>query len=119
MLRANDIKNFDYIGKEVTIKGWIYRLRKQKENTFLLIQDDRGGIIQSLFPVQQVQDLTIESSVEVSGTLQRDSRAPEGGYEIKGKNLKIFSIAEKFPIGEYHICVYVLSEIKLFSNFCN
>jgi asparaginyl-tRNA synthetase len=101
MLRANDIKNFDCIGKEVTIKGWIYRLRKQKENAFLLIRDDRGGIIQCLFPVQRVQDLTIESSVEVSGTLQRDSRAPEGGYEIKGKNLKIFTIAEKFPIGEY------------------
>ena len=44
-VRADDIKSIDYIGKEVTIRGWVYRLRKQKENTFVLIRDDRGGII--------------------------------------------------------------------------
>ncbi len=102
MLRANDIKNSNYIGREVTIKGWVYRLRKQKENAFVIVRDDRGGVIQSVFPIQQALHLAIESSVEISGILQRDSRAPEGGYEIKGKDLKIFNIADpNFPIGEY------------------
>ena len=60
------------------------------------------GVIQSVFPIQQALHLAIESSVEISGILQRDSRAPEGGYEIKGKDLKIFNIADpNFPIGEY------------------
>ncbi|MGA9154361.1 MAG: asparagine--tRNA ligase [Candidatus Nitrosopolaris sp.] len=102
MLRTNDIKNSNYVGKEVTIKGWVYRLRKQKENAFVIIRDDRGGVIQSVFPTKQAIPLTIESSIEISGILKRDDRAPEGGYEIKGTNLKIFNIADAdFPIGEY------------------
>jgi asparaginyl-tRNA synthetase len=48
MLRANEVKNSNYVGKEVTIRGWVYRLRKQKENAFILIRDDRGGVIQSV-----------------------------------------------------------------------
>src|ERR671921_215247 len=101
-VRADDIKSIDYLGKEVTIRGWVYRLRKQKENTFVLIRDDRGGIIQSIFPSEKVTKLTIESSIEINGVVRQDSRAPEGGYEIKGKDLKIFHIAElDFPIGEY------------------
>jgi asparaginyl-tRNA synthetase len=101
-VRADDIKSIDYIGKQVTIRGWVYRLRKQKENTFVLIRDDRGGIIQSIFPSEKVTNLTIESSIEINGVVRQDSRAPEGGFEIKGNNLKIFHIAEPdYPIGEY------------------
>jgi asparaginyl-tRNA synthetase len=102
MLRANEIKNSNYVGKEVTIRGWVYRLRKQKENAFVLIRDDRGGVIQSVFPLKSAAHLTIESSVEVSGTVQHDTRAPEGGYEIKGKEIRTFNVADNgFPIGEY------------------
>src|ERR687895_1959470 len=101
-VRAEDIKSIDYIGKEVTIRGWVYRLRKQKENTFVLIRDDRGGIIQSIFPSEKVTNLTIESSIEINGVVRQDSRAPEGGFEIKGNDLKVFHLAEPdYPIGEY------------------
>jgi asparaginyl-tRNA synthetase len=101
-LRANEIKNTSYVGKEVTIRGWVYRLRKQKENAFVLIRDDRGGIIQSIFPLKSAAHLTIESSVEVVGTVQYDKRAPEGSYEIRGKEIKTFNVADNtFPIGEY------------------
>jgi asparaginyl-tRNA synthetase len=102
MLRANEVKNSNYVGKEVTIRGWVYRLRKQKENAFILIRDDRGGVIQSVFPLTSASHLTIESSIEVVGTVQHDNRAPEGNYEIKGKQIKTFNVAENtFPIGEF------------------
>jgi len=102
MLRANEIKNSNYVGKEVTIRGWVYRIRKQKENAFILLRDDRGGIIQSVFPLKSAAHLTIESSIEIVGTVQHDNRAPEGNYEIKGKQIKTFNVAENaFPIGEY------------------
>lgn len=115
MLRASDIKNSNNIGKEVTIRGWVYRLRKQKENAFVLIRDDRGGVIQSVFPVQKALPLTIESSVEVKGILHQDTRAPEGGYEIKGKDLKIFNIADdNFPIGEYQSIELLLDNRHLY-----
>ncbi|MFY9794996.1 MAG: asparagine--tRNA ligase [Candidatus Nitrosopolaris sp.] len=101
-MRSNNIKSPDYVGKQVTIRGWVHRLRKQKDNTFILIRDDRGGIIQIVIPTEKAVDLTIESSIEVMGTLRQDSRAPEGGYEIKANELKIFGLAQvDYPIGEY------------------
>jgi asparaginyl-tRNA synthetase len=101
-LRANEVKSSDYIGREVMIRGWVYRLRKQKENAFVLVRDDRGGVIQCVFPVEKATQLTIESSVEVTGIVSQDARAPEGGYEIKGNNLRIYNIAgSDYPIGEY------------------
>jgi asparaginyl-tRNA synthetase len=101
-LRASQVKSQNYAGKEVTIRGWVYRLRKQKENAFVLVRDDRGGVIQCVFPVDRAASLTIESSVEVTGTVSQDPRAPEGGYEIRGKQLKVYNIAgADYPIGEY------------------
>jgi asparaginyl-tRNA synthetase len=101
-IRTNEVKSSDYVGKEVMIRGWVYRLRKQKENAFALVRDDRGGVIQCVFPVEKVASLTIESSIEVTGIVSQDARAPEGGYEIKGKNLKIYNVAgTDYPIGEY------------------
>jgi asparaginyl-tRNA synthetase len=101
-VRTNEVKSPEYVSKEVTIKGWVYRLRKQKENAFVLVRDDRGGVIQCVFPIEKAASLTIESSIEVTGIVKQDARAPEGGYEIKGKNLRIYNIAETdYPIGEY------------------
>ena len=101
-IRSNDIKSPDYVGKKVTVRGWVHRLRKQKDNTFILIRDDRGGIIQVVIPSEKAVDLTIESSIEVMGVVRQDARAPEGGYEIKANALKIFGLAQlDYPIGEY------------------
>lgn len=101
-LRISEAKSPDHVGKEVTIRGWVYRLRKQKENAFVLVRDDRGSVIQCILPAEKVANLTIESSIELKGTVSQDVRAPEGGYEIKGKNVKIFNVAgTDYPIGEY------------------
>ena len=84
------------------IRGWVYRLRKQKKNSFILVRDSRNGIIQAIFPTEIANRLTIESSIEIEGLVKEDPRAPEGGYEIAGTKLKIFNIAQPdFPIGEY------------------
>lgn len=103
MRRANDLKSAEHIGEKVTVRGWVYRLRKQKENTFVIVRDERGAIIQSVFPTASISpNLTIESSVEVTGILNKDARAPEGGYEIRGTSLRIFNIADaNYPIGEF------------------
>jgi asparaginyl-tRNA synthetase len=101
-LRCNDVKYTDYIGKEVSIRGWVHRLRKQKENTFMQIRDDRGGVIQCILTSEKALTLTIESCIEVIGKVKQDSRAPEGGYEIKATDLKIYGLAKiGYPIGEY------------------
>ena len=100
--RINDIKKDEFLGKEIRLRGWVYRLRKQKDKAFIIMRDDRGGIIQCVLPSSSVTDLTIESSLEVGGTLFRDVRAKEGGFEIRGNDVKIYSIASNdFPIREY------------------
>jgi asparaginyl-tRNA synthetase len=116
MLRAAELKSVDHIGKSVTIRGWVYRLRKQKENTFVIVRDDRGGIIQSVFPTNIVPaDLTIESSIQVTGVLHKDERAPEGGYEIKGNNLHVYNIADAdYPIGEFRSVELLLDNRHLY-----
>jgi len=101
-IRSAELKHDDYIGKYVSIKGWIHRIRKQKENTFLLIRDDRGDIIQCIIDSSKTLNLTIESSIEIFGIVQKDPRAPEGGYELKANEINIFSISKNdYPIGEY------------------
>src|SRR5919108_5574209 len=114
LVRCNDIKSVDYLGKEVTIRGWVHRLRRQKENTFIILRDDRGGLIQAVFATKKVSHLTVESSIEITGSLQKDTRAPEGGYEIKGYDLKVFAIAgTDFPIGEYQSAELLLDNRHL------
>lgn len=100
--RISDIKNDEFIGKEVDIRGWIHRLRKQKENSFLLLRDERGEVIQVIYPSSKIKNLTIESSIGVKGVLHRDQRAPEGGYEVKGTEMEIYNISQiDYPLGEY------------------
>ena len=100
--RANDIKHDDFIGKSIRLRGWVYRIRKQKDKNFVLIRDDRGGVIQCVFPSHVGSDLTIESSLEVIGTVLKDERAKEGGYEVRSEEIKVINIAPPdFPIGEF------------------
>ena len=42
-VRTSEVKSSNYVGKEVMIRGWVYRLRKQKENAFVLVRDDEGA----------------------------------------------------------------------------
>jgi asparaginyl-tRNA synthetase len=113
-LRIRDILASDYIGKEVTLRGWVYRLRKQKGNAFVLLRDDRGSIIQCVFPSSKLDNLTRESSVQISGIVKQDARAPEGGIEITGTDLKIFQVSEKdYPLGEYQSAELLLDNRHL------
>jgi asparaginyl-tRNA synthetase len=101
-LRCNDVKARSYEGKEVILRGWVHRIRQQKELTFALLRDDRGGVIQFIISAKKVPALTIESCIQITGIVRQDSRAPEGGYEIRGTALKIFGMAKvDYPIGEY------------------
>jgi len=101
-IRCKALKHDDYVGKYISIKGWIHRIRKQKENTFLLIRDDRGDILQCIIDSSKTNNLSIESSIEIFGIVQKDPRAPEGGYELKADKIHIVSISQNdYPIGEY------------------
>jgi len=86
-------------GKEVSLRGWVYRKREQKDIIFLLLRDHTGIIQLAAKGIKDAEKATIESSIEVEGLVKEDGRAP-GGYEIQVKKLNIVGLAERFPIGK-------------------
>lgn len=87
-----------YKGKEVSLRGWVYRKREQKEIVFIILRDSSGIIQLACKGIPEAEKATIESSVTVRGSVKEDKRAP-GGYEIQAKELGIIGLAERFPIG--------------------
>lgn len=87
---------------KVSIRGWIYRERKQKDKIFLVIRDS-SDIIQCVVSRdskkvwQDADKILIESSVELSGDIRKDKRAPTE-YEIDVKELNVINFAEPYPI---------------------
>ncbi len=93
-----------YEGERVTIKGWLQNKSSKGKIHFLWIRDGTG-IIQGVMVKGEVDEqvfdlydqLTQESSLEVTGTVRKDQRAP-GGYELNLSDVKIVQIAQDYPI---------------------
>lgn len=90
-------------GKQVSIRGWVYRKRESKKTIFLLIRD-ATGIIQSTIKEgtkvwKEAEKITVESSIMLSGTVKKDKRAL-GGYEISTDEMTAIGLAETFPIAK-------------------
>ena len=101
-IRIENLRN--HVGESVTCKGWLYNLRKSGKIRFLLLRDGTG-LVQTVISKADVTEetfdacntLTRESSLEITGLVKEDKRAP-GGYELVLEDLKILSIAEEYPI---------------------
>lgn len=99
-----DAKKDENQGKEVWLRGWIYRTRGSNKMLFLVLRDSTD-IIQCVgskkdLGTEEFKDargLTVESSIEVLGMVNKDERAP-GGFELHLREINIISGAERFPI---------------------
>jgi len=96
----------DYEGETVTLRGWVYNWRKKGKLRFIILRDGFGYLQCIVFRPEVNEavwetavELTQESSVEVTGNLVADERAP-GGYELKVSELRTLQIAPEFPIGK-------------------
>ena len=90
--------------KKVRICGWVRRHRCKGKLQFLTIRDGTGELQAILSKADMEEEqfkaatyLTQESSIELAGRVRADSRAP-GGYELDVSEIRIFQIAEPFPI---------------------
>ncbi len=94
----------EFVGKEVTIKGWLYNKRDSGKVKFLLLRDGTG-IMQAVMVKGEVENgvfecfnsLTQESSLIVTGKVREDKRSP-GGYELSIKGIEIVQLAQSYPI---------------------
>jgi len=95
-----------YAGQEVTLKGWVYNLRKSGKIWFLIFRDGTG-MIQCVTVKNEVTPevfdkktiLTQESSVIVTGIVREEPRS-KSGYEITVKTVEEVQIADEYPIGK-------------------
>ena len=91
--------NSDLIDKSVTVCGWIQDQRKLGKITFLTLRDITG-ITQIIIkddgnsnePDQNIQDITRQSVVQITGTLQ-NTKARDYDYEIKAEKINILGKA--------------------------
>ncbi|MFP3869538.1 MAG: asparagine--tRNA ligase [Syntrophobacteria bacterium] len=94
----------EFVGRTVTIRGWLYNKRSSGKVRFLLVRDGTG-IIQGVMLKNEVSpatfatfdSLTQESSLVVTGTVRTDARAI-GGHELEVRDIQIIQVAEGYPI---------------------
>jgi len=93
-----------HIGEEVTLKGWLYNRRSSGKVHFLLIRDGTGlcQCVASRADIgaeafAEADHLGQETSIEVSGTVREDKRAP-GGLELIIKSFTVHAASVEYPI---------------------
>ena len=92
------------VGSSVTVKGWVFNRTDKGKLRFLLIRDGTGTVQAVVFAgnvpeevFSAADSLTQESSVEMTGKVREDARAP-GGFELDVTHLRIVHLAEPYPI---------------------
>ena len=82
-------------GATVTVRGWCTHLRSSGKIAFIVLRDGTGTL-QCVLVKKEVDEgtwgrfaeLTLETSVAVTGAVRADARAP-GGYELGVSGLEI------------------------------
>src|SRR2546429_8085519 len=91
-------------GHIVTTRGWVMTTRSSGKIGFVMLRDGTGHL-QVVLSKKDVPEaaweavgrLTQETSLEVSGTVRADARAP-GGVELTASDLKIIVPSVDLPI---------------------
>ena len=92
-MRIEDLKK----SMQVKIKGWVHNKRSSGGIIFLLLRDGTGYLqcigrkkILKKEKLKQLEHLSLESVVELYGSVKEDERAP-GGIELEIEDFKILS----------------------------
>src|SRR5213079_1762451 len=91
-------------GQTVITRGWVMTTRSSGKIGFVMLRDGTG-YLQVVLSKKDVPEaaweafggLTQETSVEVTGTVRADARAP-GGVELTATDLRILGPSHEFPI---------------------
>jgi asparaginyl-tRNA synthetase len=96
----------EHVGRDVTLRGWLYNLRESGKLLFPIFRDGTG-VLQAVVSEKDhpaafaaLRGLTQESSLIITGRVQADTRAP-GGFELAVSSAEIIqrvSESEPYPI---------------------
>lgn len=89
----SEILTGDFEGKEVKINGAVHTIRDMGDVAFIVLRK-REGLLQCVYEQGitrfNLKNLKEASTVEVTGTVRGEARAPQG-FEIRLKSVKILS----------------------------
>jgi len=94
----------EQVGKEITLRGWLFNKRSSGKVRFVILRDGtgylqcvffKGNVSEEVFDM--ADKLGQESSIEVKGKVKEEPRAP-GGYELDATDLKVIQDAKDYPI---------------------
>jgi asparaginyl-tRNA synthetase len=92
------------VGEVVRVQGWLHNKRSSGKLQFLTVRDGSGFaqavVVKAAVPEaswQAAESMGQESSLELTGRVKEDKRAP-GGFEIEVKELNAVQIAHDYPI---------------------
>ena len=105
MTKKINIKDLSqHVGKEITLRGWIYNKRSSGKVKFLILRDGtgylqcivfKGNVTPEVFEL--ADSLNQEASFEVTGLVKEEPRAV-GGYELDATDVKLISHSDDYPI---------------------
>src|SRR4029078_4162989 len=95
----------DYAGQAVTVRGWVTHLRSSGKVAFVVVRDGTGTmqavLVKTALPTEvweRFKELTLETSVHVTGEVRAEARAP-GGHEIGVTGLPVIGASPiDYPI---------------------
>ncbi len=118
---VSSILSGQHTGKNVQIHGWLDNMRSSGGIHFFMVRDGTG-IIQCTMKKGEVDDakfeatenLTQESSLELTGIVYEDKRAL-GGFELRIENINVTHLAEEdYPIAKkFHGPEFLLDQRHL------
>lgn len=94
----------EYNGQEITLRGWVYNKRSSGKIRFVILRDGtgllqcivfKGNVSEEVFNL--ADRLGQESSIEITGKVKEEKRAP-GGFEMDVTDLKTISESHDYPI---------------------
>ncbi|MGE3801261.1 MAG: aspartate--tRNA(Asn) ligase [Candidatus Kapaibacterium sp.] len=87
----------EMIGEEVTVRGWVFRLRELAKVTFLILHD-ATGMVQSVANPAQLDgtDLKLDDVVEIRGRVRSESRS-KVGFELDLLEINVLN-RSAFPL---------------------
>jgi asparaginyl-tRNA synthetase len=93
-----------HVGEKVTLAGWLHNRRSSGKIHFLQVRDGTG-LCQCVATLNDVgperfasaDHLAQETSLELSGVVREDARAP-GGYELAIKSYRVVTPSADYPI---------------------
>jgi asparaginyl-tRNA synthetase len=105
MASISDIRDLGrHDGGTVSVRGWVQTTRTHGKVAFVVIRDGTG-VLQCVVVKKEVPpgvwellpQLTLETSVQITGTVRADARAP-GGYELSTQQLTVIGPSGEYPI---------------------